>query len=65
MIEVHRSANGKGLLFPQDAGIVGLATDAAVETTLPTAHLDDIAAIAAMLRRFAVPIEDMLAMAET
>src|SRR3954466_2491628 len=33
-IEVHRSANGKALLFPQDPGIVGLATDAAVETVL-------------------------------
>ena len=60
-IEVHRSANGKALLFPQDPGIVGLATDAAVETVLPTAHLDDIPAVAAMMHRFATRIEDMLA----
>ena len=60
-IEVHRSANGKGLLFPQDAGIVGLATDAAVETTLPTAHLDDIPAVAVMMHRFATGIADVLA----
>ena len=32
-IEVHRAANGKPLLFPDDPGIVGIATDAAVETT--------------------------------
>ena len=42
-IEVHRAANGKPLLFPDDPDIVGIATDIAVETTLPTAHLDDIA----------------------
>jgi molybdopterin-guanine dinucleotide biosynthesis adapter protein len=60
-IEVHRSANGKALLFPQDSGIVGLATDAAVETALPRAHLDDIPAVAAMMHRFATRIEDVLA----
>ena len=43
-IEVHRAANAKPLLFPDDPGIVGIATDAAIETTLPTAHLDDVAA---------------------
>ena len=41
-IEVHRAANGKPLLFPDDPGIVGIATDAAIETTLPVAHLDDV-----------------------
>jgi molybdopterin-guanine dinucleotide biosynthesis adapter protein len=60
-IEVHRSTNGKALLFPQDPGIVGLATDAAVETALPRAHLDDIPAVAAMMYRFAIGIEDVLA----
>jgi molybdopterin-guanine dinucleotide biosynthesis adapter protein len=60
-IEVHRAANGKPLLFPDDPGVVGIATDAAVETTLPTAHLDDVEAIAAMMQRSAIPVEDMLA----
>jgi molybdopterin-guanine dinucleotide biosynthesis adapter protein len=60
-IEVHRAANGKPTLFPGDPDIVGIATDTAVETTLPTAHLDDIAAIAAMMRQSAVRIEDVLA----
>jgi molybdopterin-guanine dinucleotide biosynthesis protein B len=59
-IEVHRAANGKPLLFPGDAGIVGIATDTAVETALPTAHLDDIPAIAAMMQRSAMSIEDVL-----
>ena len=63
-IEVHRSANGKPLLFPDDAGIVGIAADVAVETRLPTAHLDDIPAIAAMLRRSAISLDDLLALAE-
>jgi molybdopterin-guanine dinucleotide biosynthesis protein B len=60
-IEVHRAANGKALLFPDDPAIAGIATDAAVETTLPVAHLDDIPAIAAMMQRFAISVEDVLA----
>ena len=64
-IEVHRSANGKPLLFPGDAGIVGIASDVAVETALPTAHLDDIPAIAAMLRRSAISLDDLQMMAES
>jgi molybdopterin-guanine dinucleotide biosynthesis protein B len=60
-IEVHRAANGKPLLFPDDAAISGIATDIAVETMLPTAHLDDIPAVAAMMRKFAVAVEDVLA----
>jgi molybdopterin-guanine dinucleotide biosynthesis protein B len=60
-IEVHRAANGKPLLFPEDPGVVGIATDAVVETTLPVAHLDDIPAIASMMRRSAISVEDVLA----
>ena len=60
-IEVHRAANGKPLLFPDDPAISGIATDTAVDTTLPTVHLDDIPAIAAMMRRSAISIEDVLA----
>src|ERR1700742_1845701 len=63
-IEVHRAANDKPFLFPTDSDIVGIAADVAVETRLPVAHLDDIAEIAAMMKRYAVPIEDVLAMAE-
>jgi len=61
-IEVHRAANGKPMLFPDDPGIVGIATDAtAVETALPVVHLDDIPAIAAMMQKSALCIEDLLA----
>jgi molybdopterin-guanine dinucleotide biosynthesis adapter protein len=59
-IEVHRAANGKPALFPDDPGIVGIATDTKLETTLPTAHLDDIGAIAAMIDASAVDIDDVL-----
>jgi molybdopterin-guanine dinucleotide biosynthesis adapter protein len=60
-IEVHRTANGKALLFPDDPGIVGIAADAALETTLPVVHLDDIPAIAAMMLRSAISVDDVLA----
>src|SRR5476649_2348615 len=60
-IEVHRLANGKPLLFPDDPAIAGIATDTTVETALPTAHLDDIAAIAAMMLISAIPVEDVVA----
>jgi molybdopterin-guanine dinucleotide biosynthesis protein B len=60
-IEVHRLANGKTTLFPDDLDIVGIATDAPLETKLPIAHLDDIPAIAAMMRRLAISVEEVLA----
>jgi molybdopterin-guanine dinucleotide biosynthesis adapter protein len=63
-IEVYRAANEKPLLFPDDPGIVGIATDTAVETTLPTAHLDDIEAVAAMMLKSAISLEDVLAKSE-
>src|SRR5215813_11062640 len=62
-IEVHRAANGKPFLFPGDAGIAGIVSDVAVETVLPTAHLDDIPAVADMLRRAAISLDDVLSMA--
>ncbi|MEH2557983.1 molybdopterin-guanine dinucleotide biosynthesis protein B [Bradyrhizobium algeriense] len=64
-IEVYRAANEKPLLFPDDPGIVGVATDTPVETTLPTAHLDDIEAVAAMMLKSAISLEDVLAKCET
>ena len=62
-IEVHRAENGKPFLFPTDGDIVGIAADVAVETRLPVAHLDDIAGVAAMMRRSAISLDDLLAMA--
>jgi molybdopterin-guanine dinucleotide biosynthesis protein B len=60
-IEVHRLANGKPTLFPGDSDIVGIATDAALKTALPVAHLDDIPAVAAMMLASAMSVEDVLA----
>jgi molybdopterin-guanine dinucleotide biosynthesis protein B len=60
-IEVHRLANGKPPLFLDDPAITGIATDAQLETALPVAHLDDIPAIAAMMLRSAISVEDVLA----
>ncbi|MBN9005888.1 MAG: molybdopterin-guanine dinucleotide biosynthesis protein B [Rhizobiales bacterium] len=58
-IEVYRAANGKPPLFPDDSHIVGLATDTTFATTLPTAQLDDIPAVAAIALTGAVRIEDL------
>jgi molybdopterin-guanine dinucleotide biosynthesis adapter protein len=63
-IEVFRAANGKPFLFPGDRGVVGIATDTAVETALPTAHLDDIEAVAAMMLKSAISLEDVMAESE-
>jgi molybdopterin-guanine dinucleotide biosynthesis protein B len=60
-IEVHRAANGKPLLFPDDSCVVGIATDVAVETTLPVVHLDDVEALAALLLGSAMPVEEVMA----
>jgi molybdopterin-guanine dinucleotide biosynthesis adapter protein len=60
-IEVHRLANGKPPLFPDDPAISGIATDADLDTALPVAHLDDIPAIAAMMLRSAISVEAVLA----
>lgn len=46
-LEVHRPANGKPLLYPENAHIIGVASDAAVDTgSLPRLDLNDISAIA-------------------
>jgi len=60
-IEVFRKDSGKAPLFPEDPSIAGVATDVEIKTALPVAHLDDIAAVAALLRNHALPMEDVLA----
>lgn len=45
-LEVHRQANAEaGLLFPHDAHVVAVATDAALDTALPCFGLEEIGAI--------------------
>lgn len=57
-IEVHREANRKPHLYPGDAAIAALATDAPpAACPIPVAHIDDIAAIAALALAAALPAE--------
>lgn len=55
-IEVHRAANGKPLLHPDDPHIVAIATDAAGPFPIPRHAIDDMAAIADRMLEAAVPL---------
>jgi molybdopterin-guanine dinucleotide biosynthesis protein B len=60
-LEVHRGANGKPWLHPEDRFIAAIAADVAPPASLlPWAHLDDIAAIAALVLDKARPLEAFL-----
>jgi molybdopterin-guanine dinucleotide biosynthesis protein B len=59
-LEIHRAANGKPLIHPDDPHIVAIAAD----TTLPSAKvpvvdLDDIEAIAELLLKHAVAVSEV------
>ena len=45
-LEVHRAANGKSPLFPENRHVLAVATDTALATQLPCFSLDDAMAIA-------------------
>lgn len=51
-IEVHRAANGKPWLHPEDPRIVAVAADVP-QARLPQAALDDVEAVADLALRFA------------
>lgn len=54
-IEIHRAANAKPLLFPNDPSIVAVASDATLPAlAIPLHHLDDIAAIADTVQSCAI-----------
>jgi molybdopterin-guanine dinucleotide biosynthesis protein B len=60
-IEVHRGANAKPWLHPEDPRIAAIASDVAPpEDRLPRAHLDDIAAIADLVLAHAMPLPAFL-----
>jgi molybdopterin-guanine dinucleotide biosynthesis adapter protein len=60
-IEVHRVANGKPLIFPEDPQVVAVASDAPLkDIPLPQVSLDDVAAITDMVLAHAMPVEKML-----
>ena len=54
-LEVHRAANGKAFLHPDDPAIVAVATDAPAPVPLPRVHLDDIPGVAALVLAHAAP----------
>lgn len=59
-IEVHRAANAKPLLYPGDRSMVAIASDADLPgLTIPRHHLDDIEAIAEVVRTCALPMDSI------
>ncbi|MGB8893844.1 MAG: molybdopterin-guanine dinucleotide biosynthesis protein B [Pseudolabrys sp.] len=54
-LEIHRAANGKPLIHPDDPHIVAIASDAALpQARIPVIDLNDIEAIADLLLKCAV-----------
>lgn len=61
-IEIHRAANGKPPLHPDDPTIIAVASDVAFPGAgRPVIALDDIAAIAEIVLARAAPLETILA----
>ncbi|MDQ2953880.1 MAG: molybdopterin-guanine dinucleotide biosynthesis protein B [Pseudomonadota bacterium] len=59
-LEVHRAANGKPLLHPDDDWIVAVAADGMLpQASVPVIALDDIEKIADVLLAEAMPIEEL------
>ncbi len=61
-LEVHRAANGKPFMFPDDPNIKALVSDAPVaeglfRQRLPYAHLDDVSAVADLVLKYAAPFQ--------
>jgi molybdopterin-guanine dinucleotide biosynthesis adapter protein len=52
-LEVHRRANGKPLLYPDDPNILAIASDEPLDTALPWYDLNQIAPIADFVFEFA------------
>lgn len=56
-LEVHRAANGKPLLHPEDPHIVAIASDRPLpEAKVPVIDLDDIEGICDLLLKHAMPL---------
>jgi molybdopterin-guanine dinucleotide biosynthesis protein B len=57
-LEIHRAANGKPLIYPEDPHIIAIASDVVLPAaTVPVVDLNDIEAIADLLFKHAVPID--------
>ncbi|VTZ26386.1 Molybdopterin-guanine dinucleotide biosynthesis adapter protein [Methylocella tundrae] len=64
-IEVHRLANGKALLYPDDPSIKAFVSDAGGEgLLLPYADLNDVEAVATLVERLAAPLDETIARLE-
>jgi molybdopterin-guanine dinucleotide biosynthesis protein B len=59
-IEVHRAANGKPPLHPDDPSIRGVVSDLDAPPHLPHAALDDIEAAARLVADLGLPLDDTL-----
>jgi molybdopterin-guanine dinucleotide biosynthesis adapter protein len=56
-LEIHRAANGKPLIHPEDPHIVAIASDVPLpRATIPIVDLNNIDAIADLLLKRAVPV---------
>ena len=61
-LEIHRVANGKPLLHPEDPHIVAVASDQPLpQSKVPVVDLDDIEAIVDLLLKHAAPLNAALA----
>jgi molybdopterin-guanine dinucleotide biosynthesis adapter protein len=57
-LEIHRAANNKPLIHPEDPHIIAIASDVKLPAaTVPVIDLNDIEAIADLLFKHAVPID--------
>ena len=57
-LEIHRAANGKPLIHPEDPHVVAIASDIALpQAKVPVIDLNDIEAIADLLLTRAVPVD--------
>ena len=60
-LEIHRVANGKPLLYPEDPSIVAIACDSALPAPpVPLVDLNDIEAVADVLLKYAAPADAAL-----
>jgi molybdopterin-guanine dinucleotide biosynthesis adapter protein len=65
-MEIHRVANGKPLIHPDDPHIVAIASDVALpQAKIPVVDLNDIDAIADLLLKRAVPLSAAAATARS
>lgn len=56
-LEIHRAANDKPLIYPEDPHIVAIASDVALpQAKIPVIDLDDVDSIADVLLKHAVPV---------